>query len=300
MIDLTSERDMVSFWDSEKINASQEKPRVVEASAASRCLQSSYSFATADLCSDEGEGEDFMASFSTYPPYKDGPAFMYFNAGRLFGMAYFNADTIKCKWDSEPARPEALFSVVFAAISMEAFMNELGLASQFKSIPDLPANIVALGALLEEAEESRAQVMHKYQIAKFVLSGKTFDSGTAPYQNAAMLIALRNTLVHARGEATYAIKSGQMVQLDSQIVAKVRRTGAIASDDEICDKWGRQRGTLPEMNWLDAISTKALALWSCKAAASLVIAILDALPPGAFGSFLNGQYRQMFETAFMS
>jgi hypothetical protein len=235
-----------------------------------------------------------MASFSTSPPYKDGPAFMYFNAGRLFGMAQLNADSIKCRWDSEPVHPEALFSVVFAAISVEAFINELALAAKFTSFPELPPNIAALAALLEEAEDSRAQVLHKYQIAKFVLSDVTFNSGTAPYQNAATLIALRNALMHARGEPSYAIQSGQIVQLDSDILAKFSRTGAIASDDEICDGWNIRRGTLPTMNWLDKISTKSLALWSCKAAASLVIAILDILPPGQFGGFLNGQYRQMF------
>jgi hypothetical protein len=232
-------------------------------------------------------------------PRKQHTAFMICNAGRLFVLAVGEVDGMETRLsDKEPGHREALFSIIFAAISLEAFINELGERTKFPVYSDISQQLLTFGEMLDEAEESHAQVLHKYQLAKFVLTGKMFDRTSAPYQNAATLIALRNAIVHTRGEPTHITRDGDTVEeVQSKIIQKFSGTRAIGTDEELraWKKLPHGSGT-PQGNWLDRISTKALARWSCEAASGMVIAILDALPAGEFADHTNAMYRQSFSS----
>jgi hypothetical protein len=174
-------------------------------------------------------------SSSTMTARKTRTAFMICNAGRLFGMAFMEAERIRIDLsEKEPGHREALFSIIFAAISMEAFINELAGRTQYPFYPDMLPKLLTLGVMLEEAEDWHAQVLHKYQLAKFVLTGEMFDRSRSPYQNAATLVDLRNAIVHTRGEPTHVTREGDTVEeVQSKIIQKFSGTGAIATDDEL-------------------------------------------------------------------
>src|SRR5439155_18734314 len=56
----------------------------------------------------------------------------------------------------------------------------------------------AFADALQEIEESRGSLSLKYLIASQTLSGATFDKGSNPYQDFAILINLRNDLMHLK------------------------------------------------------------------------------------------------------
>jgi hypothetical protein len=97
---------------------------------------------------------------------------------------------------------------LLAVISAETLVNELpqfaenwiqAMAAR-KEKQEAPGWLKALAEILIEAEESKASLKSKYQLTKFILSGEPFDTGAQIFQNFALLVDLRNTIVHAKSK----------------------------------------------------------------------------------------------------
>src|ERR1700727_736575 len=90
------------------------------------------------------------------------------NAPTLFSIAQESAKRIQGA-PRVGGHKEALVSVVFAAASLEAFFNEtVYLAQHIKN----PSPIVSTFAqIMVEAEESKAQIQSKFQLANLTLTG---------------------------------------------------------------------------------------------------------------------------------
>lgn len=93
-------------------------------------------------------------------------------------------------------------SILFSAISLEAFFNELQffLAKMTSTDAGFPV-LSTLGSALAELEESRASLRLKFQITSLLLTGDTVEKGSNPFQDLSLLISIRDALVHPRPAA---------------------------------------------------------------------------------------------------
>jgi hypothetical protein len=98
-------------------------------------------------------------------------------------------------------------AVFSAAALLEATINELYddiVDNHPSEVAALSKEIKTLLAILwDESEQysiERWSILDKYQVALRCSSSPVFDKGQDPYQSAALLVKLRNAIVHARPE----------------------------------------------------------------------------------------------------
>jgi hypothetical protein len=131
------------------------------------------------------------------------------NAPTLFSIAVDSAKRI-ADASRVGGQKDALVSVVFAAASLEAFLNEsayLADKSLQRKARELrlghsmiaePPIVSVFAQVMKEAGESRAQIQWKFQLAHLVLTQKAYDKGSTPYQDFSDLMAVRNLLMHGK------------------------------------------------------------------------------------------------------
>ncbi|HET9182737.1 MAG TPA: hypothetical protein VFP59_11430 [Candidatus Angelobacter sp.] len=220
---------------------------------------------------------------------------MYVNAGRLFKNALEIARGTPSNNPAVQTARDALTSILFAAMSVETFINELHHMTH-NGMPTASTNLKVLGDLLEEAERSRSSVAAKYQFAKFILSGQAFDKGASPYQDFSLLLDLRNLIVHAKPLEAKMQKdsSGRVSWVEPKIMVRLQSMGLL----EITDF---QRENTPDTEMLISdliaeISTQRIATWACESAAAIITDILDAVP-AEFAPLTDVFYRRDFTLA---
>jgi hypothetical protein len=91
-------------------------------------------------------------------------------------------------------------ALILSAISLEAFLNEMVELASFSSDESEPEEIRAFAGILRDLEQQRAQIGLKVQIAHYVLKKKKLNRGESPHQDFALLMDLRNALVHKKPE----------------------------------------------------------------------------------------------------
>jgi hypothetical protein len=102
---------------------------------------------------------------------------------------------------------EALISVVFAAASLEAFLNEsVYLAENTRSVQPI---ISTFAQVMADAEEAKAQIQAKFQLGNLILTGRSYDKGSAPFQDFSDLCAVRNALRHGKSNELFLTITGK-------------------------------------------------------------------------------------------
>jgi hypothetical protein len=212
--------------------------------------------------------------------YEPMPAFL-LNSGVLFGIAKRAAEDAKA---GNSLQTNALIAVVFSVVGSEAFINEAIELASLSSQESL--TIAAFAEMGAQVEDSHGTMELKYQVAKWVFSGESFDKGTNPYQDFLLLIQTRNALVHYK-------------QLDK--IAEVTSSGEVTVEVPALINRLRSKGVLSDIptnvgaSWLTRISTPAMAMWACHAASAMVKAIA-AIPPEGVFKFQMGLQANDFET----
>lgn len=167
---------------------------------------------------------------------------------------------------SDKETPEALTAVLFSVVALESFINELvDLASGIGDDEDPPEpRFLALADVMEEIDH--ASLASKFLMAKWFLSGKSYDKSKAPYQDFAALIKVRNGLVHLKAEQYWPGESGLLVSSMGEAVLRSLESRRLIEPS-------------PPANpgWLNRISTPAVARWACNTTAAMVHSILDTL-----------------------
>ncbi len=155
-----------------------------------------------------------------------------------------------------PDQPDALSAIILSVVSLEALVEELvevvrGL------IPHCPEDSRARGKSLIEAleliEEGKGQLALKFQVAKLILSGTSYETGARPYQDFEMLLDLRNGLIHPKA---FAVKSDQ----SGTSVDPVRRFREKLRSLEIIAEISGENVMAPLSTW---VQTRATARWAC-------------------------------------
>ncbi len=178
--------------------------------------------------------------------------------------------------DTSPDTNDPLVSIVLAAASCEAFIQEIAeMASSeaadmaygggVQRISQDPPQISAFADVAAEIDLSHGPTTLKFLLAKLIFSGKAFDKGALPYQDFELLLALRNSVMHLKFDRISI--TPVRVQFPP-IITRLRSKNILA--------------TLPEndeaVSWIRLVSTPAVARWACNTAATMVATINDAIP----------------------
>jgi hypothetical protein len=159
----------------------------------------------------------------------------YFSSYHLWAAKHFT----KLATDLEKVAGRPAFDIqerayVMSAVSSSVAFLEAAINEVFDDIVDrhdpyvgsLLANYkLLLGAVWSLGGAEKFSMLDKYQAALQCVNGATFDKGAQPYQNAMLLVRLRNRLVHARPETR---ESGYLDDLDRALIKKFSPHGRMA------------------------------------------------------------------------
>jgi hypothetical protein len=200
-----------------------------------------------------------------------------YEASVLFDVAVNSAASIQA-----PVRAggqlQSLVSLVFSVIAVEAFLNEAKeMAVRFSKYGGEPQVVPVFAERMAEAEKSRASFETKLALAYRIL-GKKLDKGAPPYQDFALMVRLRNRLVHFKGNKGFDPKATAQ-EFHKDLIQSFGRNKKFLAED------------MEPGSWIHAIETKAIADWSCRTAAQVVVDFVSKAPQGAWQSFLEGLHR---------
>jgi hypothetical protein len=206
------------------------------------------------------------------------------SAGTLYAIARSAFDrTGDAITDTEPGQQDALIAVVFAAASVEAFINEAAMLAGLRFRPGLtdPPSVARFKDLLDEAEVSHASTRLKYLLAGSVLLDQAYEKGRQPYQNFDLLLKVRDEVIHLKGER-FRMVNGNIVLTERKNI--IRALGSRHLVDV-----GANTG------FTNLISTRAVARWACNSAAHMVRSVRDGAPSGQFKTTLRFGARITFQ-----
>jgi hypothetical protein len=194
----------------------------------------------------------------------------------LFGIAVDAARGIKAAPRTGGQRP-ALISVVFSVIALEAFINEMTDYAQDMTAyqPSVEGpEAVLFAQVMGDAEEAHARLESKFTLASWILSGRNIDRGGQPYQDFALLMRLRNDLVHTKPNKLFVHGVTTNEEAHGSLLARFRDKNILA-DDNVTG------------SWTYLAQTKAVAEWSCKTAAHVVNDMCSGVPQISFQTVLD-------------
>jgi hypothetical protein len=204
----------------------------------------------------------------------------------LFEQAKAAYDRIDAKGladDRSTGEQDALVAVVFAAFTLEAFINEVGDYAAYDGRQDAnadPQSITALGQILGGLKV-RASIETKFQLARWILNASVYDQGSATYKDFKLLIGLRNALAHVKGLEIHEVAEGGVTEITQppSVMTGLRAKNILAE--------------IPRpgpANWVDELQTLAVARWACTAASEMICSVIDAMPNSPFRAFWRGVY----------
>jgi hypothetical protein len=192
-------------------------------------------------------------------------------APRLFVLAR-DAAFIESSSGQRPQLALGLTAVVFAAASLEALVNEVTDLAQLELQAGGGDNLLqAFVDAASEAEESRVPVSLKFIISSIVLTGRSYSRGEQPFQDFALLMNLRNAIMHLRPTSFSKVREDDAhldVQLDANSV--------------LAQLEARRLIKLPSINattdLLSQASGPKVAQWAVNAAADMAQSFLSMFP----------------------
>lgn len=180
---------------------------------------------------------------------------------------------------------DALVAIIFAALSLEAFINELGdLARDAKASGYKEDFFDKLINVIDESQGSKKTTQDKFMMASVALFNE-FDKGKHPYQDFADLFRLRDCLVHLKPQDRLAIdEDSNWSYSGRKLIDKLRSKGIF-----------QEHTSIESITLL--VSTAKAARWACNTASAMVNAILDMIPNSGFSkdNQVISLYKNMFQ-----
>lgn len=167
---------------------------------------------------------------------------------------------------------------MFSVIAVEAFLNEAtGMAVRFSKYAGESQVVPVFAERMAEAEKAHESLESKLALAYKIL-GKKLDKSAPPYRDFALMVRLRNRLVHFKGNEGFDPKATAQ-EFHKDLIQRFGRNKKLLAGD------------MEPGSWIHAIETKAIADWSCSTAAQIVTEFASKAPQGAWRSFLEGIHR---------
>jgi hypothetical protein len=175
-------------------------------------------------------------------------------AGVFLGIAIDAIRNIKVP-PRQGGQRSALISIVFSVIALESFVNEMTEQAQNMS-PTQPAEVSTFAQMMGDADDDHASIDFRVRLAHWIMTGKMMDRGSQPYQDFALLIWLRNDLVHTRPNKLFAYGKTTMEEVHGRLLNRFRDKNILADEYSA--------------SWTHLVRTKALAEWSARTVAAVV------------------------------
>jgi hypothetical protein len=186
----------------------------------------------------------------------------------------------------EGGKREALVSIVFAAVSLEAFLNELiELAQDFADYENALPVTSAFAQLMSQL--GRLPIVLRFNMAHWMLTGSPYDSNSQPFQALTLLFQIRNDLVHFKPDPLTEEGESKPTHTTLQKL----RSKHILNDS-----------SAPESNrsWIQAVGTKAVAEWACNATSLVAADLVSKLPVDAWRQTVEEVTRKIATVQFPS
>jgi hypothetical protein len=182
---------------------------------------------------------------------------------------------------------DALVAIIFSALSLEAFINELGALAK-----DAKANGNSEGfldSLIDAIDEPRIVCNRdKSTCAKFLNASNAllqkFDKGQRPYQDFSDLFRLRDYLVHLKPESRFEVGlDDNLTYSERDLIDRLR------SKDIFLDSIKMKSLTL-------SVSNAKAAKWACDITAEMIVEILNRIPESKFSK--DNQVLAVYKSIF--
>ncbi len=121
------------------------------------------------------------------------------------------------------------------------------------------AEAILFAQVMGDAEEAHARLESKFTLAKWILSGRNVNRGGQPYQDFALLMRLRNDLVHTKPNKLFVHGVTTNEEAHGALLARFRDKNILA-DDNVTG------------SWTYLAQTKAVAEWSLRLTSSTTCA----------------------------
>ncbi|MEC4868001.1 MAG: hypothetical protein SAJ11_18170, partial [Jaaginema sp. PMC 1078.18] len=238
-------------------------------------------------------------------PMQPGQGFISYS-DRLYKIAV-NAYYKTKKGFSIHTKDDALVAILFAAFSLEAFINELGTISKQAKVNGNNEKI--LNELVAATDESSInQSENKSTQAKFLNASKAlsqeFKKGEKPYQDFDLLFKLRDDLVHFKPEDKFEIDlDNNCIYDDStrKIIKKLRDKNILTNPPQAefrTFQFRKSNGTQTDSkvkSLILSVSNDKAAKWACDTAAEMVGEILNSLNQSPESEFKR-ENQELFNT----
>ncbi|MDB9308865.1 hypothetical protein PN471_09490 [Aphanizomenon sp. CS-733/32] len=182
---------------------------------------------------------------------------------------------------------DALVSIIFSALALEAFINEIpALAKCEKQDGSTEAFLDKLIDAIEESDSKKKNTQHKFMLASEALNSD-FKKGDKLYQNFADLFKLRDCLVHLKPEDIIEEQEdGEIKYFGRKLLQNLRSKGIYLDTPS---------ESISE-SIIVKVSTAKAAFWACTTVSEMVNAILDKLPASFTDNNLQiDLYRRKFQ-----
>ncbi len=194
---------------------------------------------------------------------------------------------------------DAMVAIVFSALALEAFINELLAIAKMEKLSGSSEDW--LDKLIEAIQEPSTDSIsakkpngkwkstgEKFMLASEALGSK-FDKGSSPYQDFADLFKLRDCLVHLKPEDLIEPDEDEIYKyVGRKLIERLRSKGIL-----------QQYTSVQSITLL--VSNAKAAKWACETTSNMVIAILDKLDKTATSDFTqNNQVLALYRKTFQS
>ena len=196
----------------------------------------------------------------------------------------------------------SLVSTVFAAISAEAFINEAPVIAEetLKRAGPHPPAIQAFASLLAEVESVRGSTLLKFNVAHLALTAQAFSKGVQPFQDFALLMRVRDELVHMKLSGFTSLAGDRMDRDQgggggSKLLQQLGHKGVLMEIEPEDDDPPSGESTF-FARFTTWIGTPGMARWACITTAAMVHALIASVPESQFKTTLQETYAADFRT----
>ena len=150
--------------------------------------------------------------------------------------------------------PDALIAIIFSCATLEAYINQaISIAGIHEQVDP---KIKAFADIVGDMAGKDSSVTTLYHTARWVLTSETFDRGLRPYQDFALLVRIRNALIHLKPDR---IINGQPEKsAQTKLLEELQRKGLTEVHLPL-------RGT-----WTIYLHNPEVAKWACDTASQMI------------------------------
>ncbi|HJV51412.1 MAG TPA: hypothetical protein VJ652_08135 [Noviherbaspirillum sp.] len=173
--------------------------------------------------------------------------------------------------NASKVRDDVIVSIMFSVACIEGFVNEVthDVEDGAATAPGLE-RLDILRDCIAHLKFEYASILDRIQMIRKLSTGSEFQKGLPPYQDAVLLVKIRNALVHIRPDVvrTYGL-DGQNARGMDRIENLLQQLEARKLISPVSSRHSR--------SWLQLIGTKKVAEWAVATATNLVVELATGL-----------------------